>query len=219
MEYNILSNNYILLISIIIIASGLVGGFINYFLSADEDQPARNLLVGYLLLGIGAAATVPLFLNLTSSTLLIEARTEPVKFFIIAGFCFIFALFSKRVFYFFFTPSNRKLAPVPKGGRRTLPAKAEPKVHAEKKLPERLAGVSGSALRIMRVMQRGNKKGRSLEGLFKDSGLSKEVLNKTLATLMSKGLIRQELNAADRLRLYLTPDAEKLLAWVNKGHK
>jgi len=208
-----------LLISIIIIASGLVGGFINYFLSADEDQPARNLLVGYLLLGIGAAATVPLFLNLTSSTLLIEARTEPVKFFIIAGFCFIFALFSKRVFYFFFTPSNRKLAPVPKGGRRTLPAKAEPKVHAEKKLPERLAGVSGSALRIMRVMQRGNKKGRSLEGLFKDSGLSKEVLNKTLATLMSKGLIRQELNAADRLRLYLTPDAEKLLAWVNKGHK
>jgi len=50
----------------------------------------------YAVLGIVAALTVPLFLNMISSDLLAAAKSRPIDLFTFAGFCLLFVLFSRR---------------------------------------------------------------------------------------------------------------------------
>ena len=45
-----------------------------------------------------AALTVPLFLNMISSTLLEGARTKPVDLYVFCGFCLIYVVASRRLF-------------------------------------------------------------------------------------------------------------------------
>jgi len=90
-------DTHMLLILAIMLAAGILGGAANYFLADRQGEPGRKDWLKYPLLGIVAALTVPLFLNMMSSTLLEGARTKPVDFFAFAGFCLLYVVASRRL--------------------------------------------------------------------------------------------------------------------------
>lgn len=88
---------HMLLILGIMVLAGLLGGAANYFLADRHGDIQRQGWQKYLVLGVVAALTVPLFLNMISSTLLEGARTKPVEFYTFAGFCLIYVIASRRL--------------------------------------------------------------------------------------------------------------------------
>jgi hypothetical protein len=88
---------HILLILVIMVATGILGGTANYFLADRQGEPKRREWLKYALLGIVAALTVPLFLNMISSSLLEGARSKPVDFFTFGGFCLIYVVAARRL--------------------------------------------------------------------------------------------------------------------------
>ena len=89
-------DNYMLLLLGIMVITGILGGVANYFMSEKGAGVSGKDLVRYAVLGIVAALTVPLFLNMISSDLLAGAKSRPIELFVFAGFCLLFVLFSRR---------------------------------------------------------------------------------------------------------------------------
>lgn len=89
-------DNYMLLLLIIMIVSGVLGGIANYFMTERGNAFSARDLTKYSILGVVAALTVPLFLNMISSDLLAVAKARPIDLFVFAGFCLMFVLFSRR---------------------------------------------------------------------------------------------------------------------------
>lgn len=85
------------LILTIMVITGILGGAANYFLAGRQGEPGRRDSLKYPVLGVVAALTVPLYLNMISSTLRESARTKPVDFFAFAGFCLIYVVASRRL--------------------------------------------------------------------------------------------------------------------------
>lgn len=92
--------NSILVIIILIIIMGTFGGIINHY--NDNCKCEYNLmkkrthLCQSIILGIGAASLVPLFLNTISSDILEESVENPMNYFILAGFFLIAAISSRK---------------------------------------------------------------------------------------------------------------------------
>src|SRR5574343_1044215 len=91
-------DGHMLLILAIMVVAGVLGGAANYFLADRHGEPARRDWVKYPVFGVVAALTLPLFLNMISSTLLEGARTKPVDFYVFGGFCLIYVVASRRLF-------------------------------------------------------------------------------------------------------------------------
>jgi RsiW-degrading membrane proteinase PrsW (M82 family) len=89
-------DNYMLLLLAIMVVTGVLGGVANYFMREKDPNVSTKDLVKYAVLGIVAALTVPLFLNMISSDLLAGAKSRPIELFVFAGFCLLFVLFSRR---------------------------------------------------------------------------------------------------------------------------
>lgn len=89
-------DNYMLLLLVIMIVSGVLGGIANYFMTERGNAFSARDLTKYSVLGVVAALTVPLFLNMISSDLLAVAKARPIDLFVFAGFCLMFVLFSRR---------------------------------------------------------------------------------------------------------------------------
>lgn len=88
-------DNYMLVLLAIMVLAGMLGGAANYFVSDKSGSSAKELSK-YTVLGVVAALTVPLFLNMISSDLLATAKSRPIDLFVFAGFCLLFVLFSRR---------------------------------------------------------------------------------------------------------------------------
>lgn len=88
-------DGHMLLILAIMVVCGMLGGAANYYLAERDDATQRDW-VKYVVFGVVAALTVPLFLNMIASTLLEGARTKPVDFYSFAGFCLIYVIASRR---------------------------------------------------------------------------------------------------------------------------
>jgi hypothetical protein len=79
------------------IVAGGFGGFLNFlhnFDTTEGDKKDGIVKYKYILLGIGAAFLVPVFLKTISSGII--ACKENTDYLIFAGFCLIAAIFSKR---------------------------------------------------------------------------------------------------------------------------
>ncbi|HEX8197416.1 MAG TPA: YEATS-associated helix-containing protein [Pyrinomonadaceae bacterium] len=85
---------YILILIAIMLASGSLGGLVNYYLTRLEN-PSQLSLRESLVVGIAASFLVPLFLQMGSSNLLQEGVSKPLELFVFAGFCLIAAISSK----------------------------------------------------------------------------------------------------------------------------
>lgn len=94
---NSMDIHLIILISIMVV-SGAFGGYLNYLHNFDtKDQEKRDFGTRskYILLGIGAAFLIPLFLKMLESELLSQ-DSDNLNYLIFAGFCLIAAIFSRR---------------------------------------------------------------------------------------------------------------------------
>ena len=78
----------------IIIGTGLFGGMINYFRTIYKNEIILPEIIKPVLIGLAAAALVPLFLNMISSDLLNNKNELPMNYFVFLGFCLIAAIFS-----------------------------------------------------------------------------------------------------------------------------
>jgi hypothetical protein len=91
-------DGYMLIVLVILVIAGLLGGIANYFLSDRLPELVRQDWAKYPLLGVVAALTVPLFLNMISSNLLETGRSRPGDLFVFMGFCLIYVMASRRLF-------------------------------------------------------------------------------------------------------------------------
>jgi hypothetical protein len=95
-----MENVHWLLIIGIIILFGSLGGTVNYFFTYVPSNGAKGKwdcfeFVKSLIIGISASFLMPLFLNMISSDLIEESRTDIYKLFIFSGFCLVAAISSK----------------------------------------------------------------------------------------------------------------------------
>ena len=75
--------------------SGLFGGIARFHW--EKLDGGNNLSVlGFACLGVAAAFMVPLFLNTISSTLVSDSRNDPMKLFVLIGFCIAAATAAKQ---------------------------------------------------------------------------------------------------------------------------
>lgn len=91
-------DGHMLLVLGVMILMGILGGAANYFLAERQGEPGRRDWIKYPVFGVVAALTVPMFLNMISSTLLEGARTKPVDYYVFAGFCLLYVVASRRLF-------------------------------------------------------------------------------------------------------------------------
>ena len=84
----------------VILCSGLLGATAAYHLDKLNDSTKAHPQVlrvrGYLAIGVASAFAIPLFLHTASSNLIEDAQSKPSLYFVLAGFCVVAAIFSRR---------------------------------------------------------------------------------------------------------------------------
>jgi predicted transcriptional regulator len=205
---------YILVLGVMII-SGILAGLTNFFLSENQKPRVLQAILGRCLLGIAAAFTVPLFLNIISSNLLVTAQKNPINLLVFNGICLIFAFVLCRFKEVAFTKPSQKTDKEEKDNTIIIPVKTDYGFETAQQESLRnkmnLAGMSASELKILGAIA-GKKHGHtSLVSLLKDPELINEKVNETLSSLMAEGFVEQKLSKENKLLLYLTPKGNRIL--------
>jgi DNA-binding transcriptional ArsR family regulator len=217
-------DGYMLMILGIMIAAGILGGVANYFLSDRQGELSSRDGFKYATLGVIAALTVPLFLNMLSSNLLEAARTRPVDFFVFAGFCLIYVVASRRVFE---NAANKLLSqidqvkrdvnhlkqqkaepPAPTAVRNEAPA-AEP---AKTEPPKE--SLSYNDVEILRAIAEENYVYGNLAGLTDKTGLSRDLVSNRLTVLKNLGIIETRISDKNVLHWYISPRGKQMLGEI-----
>ena len=214
----------------IMVATGLLGGIANFFLN-ERDTNSPWLTAGkYMVLGIVAALTVPLFLNMMSSHLLEATRLKSSELFVFAGFCLLYVVVSRRFFeniaahltrqveqvrrevkHLQFS-SDRGAAPATPMSAARMPepeAAPEPAPASIVELPRN--SVSYGDIELMRVVSEGNAIYGANTGLATKTTLPKEQVATRLAALKGMGLIESKIDERNVVRWHLTPKGKSLL--------
>lgn len=208
MENTVLFDQYMLTILGIMLAMGVLAGLANYFVSDAENKSGGRDLAKFVVLGIVAALTVPLFLNMTSSNLLEMARNRPNALFVFAGFCLVYVLLSRRVF----EGIAHKLLQM--GNKRELSTAGTPRTAEE----FFRAGLSGTDIEIMRAVAQGGSVYDNLAGAS-DTTPSKEFVNDRLTVMRQMGLLELRANEKNILHMCLSQAGTQLLSEVSAtGH-
>lgn len=218
---------------IVMIAAGLFGGLINFFLVAGdvaaEADRGKNSLLKSFSIGVGAAFLVPLFLNMISSNLLELSKQDASKLLVFAGFCLIASISSKA---FISTLSDRILSEAKTARREASEAKKEvekvqPKVEAltdkatKFDSPSQAAAASPNEIpivpdenekKVLRVLGDPVYAFRSEYGLATDTDISPEEMVKILSELIKKKLVAKTIGKDERELFYLTGNGRRALA-------
>ena len=225
-------DSYMLVILLIMIAAGILGGVANYFLSERRAESGRQEWSKYAILGVIAALTVPLFLNMISSNLLEAARTRPVDFFVFAGFCLIYVVASRRVFEgaanklraqidqvrrdVVQIKQQRQEAPPPRE-EPLLPAEAEPPAAPR---PETIReSLSYNDIEILRALAEQSYVYGNLVGLTDKTGLARELVSTRLTVLKNLGIIETRINDKNVLHWYVSPKGKQMLGDILSGQE
>jgi predicted transcriptional regulator len=197
------------------VISGILAGLTNYFFSENQKPRVLQAILGHCLLGIAAAFTVPLFLNIISSNLLVTAQKTPINLLVFNGICLIFAFVLCRFKEVAFTKPSQKTDKEEKDNTIIIPVKTDYGFETPQQESLRnkmnLAGMSASELKILGAIA-GKKHGHtSLVSLLKDPELINEKVNETLSSLMAEGFVEQKLSKENKLLLYLTPKGNRIL--------
>ncbi len=227
-------DSYMLVILLIMIVAGILGGVANYFLSERRAEGGRADWGKYPILGVIAALTVPLFLNMISSNLLEAARTRPIDFFVFAGFCLIYVVASRRVFE---GAANKLRAQIDqvrrdvvqiKQQRQEAPPPApreEPSVAAEIEPPVVAKAeavresLSYNDIEILRALAEQSYVYGNLVGLTDKTGLARELVSNRLTVLKNLGIIETRINEKNVLHWYVSPKGKQMLGDILSGQE
>jgi len=216
LELTSYSVTFLILVLGIMIISGILAGLTNYFFSENQTPRVLQAILGRCLLGIAAALTVPLFLNIISSNLLATAQKNPIHLLVFNGICLIFAFVLCRFKEIVFVKSSQKIAKEKKDNTIIIPITKDDgfETSQQKFLREKinLTGMPVSELKILGSIAGKKHAHTSLVDLLKDPELINEKVNETLSSLMAKGFVEQRLSKENRLLLYLTPKGNRILA-------
>ena len=221
-------DGYMLVILLIMIVAGVLGGVANYFLSDRQAEMGRRDWVKYPILGMIAALTVPLFLNMISSNLLEAARTRPVDFFVFAGFCVIYVVASRRLFE---NVANKLLTQmdqmkremtqmkqrndVPPASREELVSLVEtPAAVKQEAMKESL---SYNDIEILRALAEESYVYGNLAGLTDKTGLGRDLVSTRLTVLKNLGIIETRINDKSILHWFVSPKGKQMLGDILSG--
>jgi DNA-binding MarR family transcriptional regulator len=215
LELTSYSGTFLILVLGIMVISGILAGLTNYFFSENQKPQVLQAILGRCLLGIAAALTVPLFLNIISSNLLATAQKNPTNLLVFNGICLIFAFVLCRFKEIIFVKQSRKTEKDKKDNTIIIPIKTDYGFETSQRefLRDKMnrTGMSGSELKILGSIANKKHAHTSLVDLLKDPGLINEKINETLSSLMAKGFVEQRLSQENRLLLYLTPKGHRIL--------
>lgn len=215
LELTSYSGTLLILILGIMVISGILAGLTNYFFSENQKPRGLQAILGRCLLGIAAASTVPLFLNIISSNLLATAQKNPINLLVFNGICLIFAFVSCRFKEIIFVKQSQKTEKDKKDNTIIIPIKTEYGMETSQRefVREKTnrTGLSVSELKILGSIANKKHAHTSLVNLLKDPELINEKINETLSSLMAKGFVEQRLSKENRLLLYLTPKGNRIL--------
>jgi hypothetical protein len=230
-------DSYMLVILLIMIAAGILGGIANLFLSDPPSDASRPAWGKYAILGVIAALTVPLFLNMISSNLLEAARTRPVDFFVFGGFCLIYVVASRRVFE---NVANKLLGQMDQmkremnqlGGQRLdtsviavreeMPpaldaAAAAPAVTLKPEVVRE--SLSYNDIEILRALAEENFVYGNLVGLTDKTGLARELVSARLTVLKNLGIIETRINEKNVLHWFVSSRGRQMLGDILTGQE
>ena len=227
-------DGYMLVILLIMITAGVLGGIANYFLSDRQNDVGRRDWGKFLILGVIAALTVPLFLNMISSNLLEAARTRPVDFFVFAGFCLIYVVASRRVFE---NVANKLMGQMDqmrremgqmKQLRQEAPASVAPREEPTSAVMEPPAPIkpevvkeslSYNDIEILRALAEDSYVYGNLVGLTDKTGLARDLVSTRLTVLKNFGIIETRINDKNVLHWYVSPKGKQMLGDILSGQE
>jgi hypothetical protein len=223
-----------LVILLIMVLAGVLGGIANYFLSDRQSDSGRREWGKYLTLGVIAALTVPLFLNMISSNLLEAARTRPVDFFVFAGFCLIYVVASRRVVE---NVANKLMGQMDQMRREmgqinqqrqdvpvAAPVREEPTAPAiETPAPVKpevvRESLSYNDIEILRALAEDSYVYGNLVGLTDKTGLARDLISTRLTVLKNLGVIETRINEKNVLHWYVAPKGKQMLGDILSGQE
>lgn len=219
-------DGYMLVILLIMVAAGVLGGVANYYLSERRGDPVHREWARYCVLGVVAALTVPLFLNMISSNLLEAARTRPIDFFVFSGFCLVYVVATRRVFesvanrlYNQMDQMKREMATIK---RRQSDVARDDVAPAADPLP----GLKPEAARetlsyndveILRALAEESYVYGNLVGLTDKTGLARELVSSRLSVLKNLGVIETRINDKNVLHWSVSTRGKQMLDEILSG--
>lgn len=219
-------DGHMLLILAIMILAGVLGGLANAFMVDRHVEPNRREWLKYSILGIVAALTVPLFLNMISSTLLEGARTKPVDFFAFAGFCLIYVVASRRVVDNVAQRLSGQLEQVKREvGQLKQQKQAEPAVMPVREEPAPLPEVkleprevlSYNDVEILRALAEESFVYGNLAAICERTGLARDFVSQRLTVMKTMGVIETRINDKNVLHWGVSSRGKAVLGDILNG--
>lgn len=214
-------DGHLLIILGILVVAGILGGIANFFLRDRQVESEVREWLKYPVLGMVAALTVPLFLNMISSNLLEGARTRPVDFFVLAGFSLLYVVVSRRLFE---NMANKLLSQLDlvKGDVRQLQerkpeAAPEAQEVVVKELPKE--ALSYNDVELVRAIAEENYVYGNLAGLAEKTGLGRELISQRLTVLKNLGIIETRINEKNVLHWFVSNKGKQLLGDILSGQE
>ena len=223
-----LDGHMFILLAIMVVA-GILGGAANYFLAARQGDSGRHAWIKYPVLGVVAALTVPLFLNMISSTLLEGARTKPVDLYVFCGFCLIYVVASRRLFE---SVALRLLGQMDQMKREVgqlkqqrlempvpLPKEEKPAPATVEAKPELRESITYNDVEILRALAEESFVYGNLAALCDKTGLGREFVSQRLTVLKSFGVIETRINEKNVLHWFVSARGKQLLGEILEGQE
>lgn len=221
-------DGHMLLILAIMVVAGILGGAANYFLADRHGEPARRDWLKYPVFGVVAALTVPLFLNMISSTLLEGARTKPIDFYVFAGFCLIYVVASRRLFENMvqllmgqIDQVRRDVGQI-KQQRRDEPIMAPTKFEAEPAKvaePDPKEVLSYNDVEILRALSEESFVYGNLAAICDSTGLARDFVSQRLTVMKALGVIETRINDKNVLHWFVSARGKAVLGDILGGQE
>ena len=221
-------DGHILLIFGIMVVMGILGGVANFYLADRHGDAGRRDWAKYPVFGVVAALTVPLFLNMISSTLLEGARTKPIDYYVFAGFCLLYVVASRRLFENMVQRLMGQIDQVRRDVGQIRQQQREEPVNAPVKVePEAAKAVesdprealSYNDVEILRALADGNFVYGNLASICETTGLSRELVSQRLTTMKAMGVIETRINEKNVLHWFVSARGKSLLADILGGQE
>ncbi len=221
-------DSHLILILCIMVATGILGGVANYFLNERDGASPWRTASKHAVLGVVAALTVPLFLNMISSHMLEATRLKSSELFVFAGFCLLYVVVSRRFFENLAVKLMRQVELVRKDVQHLQEGRGQPApvvtqslraVEAESpesttqssvvELPRN--AVSYGDIELMRAVGEGNAIYGAMTALSAKTTLPRDQVAPRLAALKNMALIESKIDDKNVVRWHLTPKGKSLL--------
>jgi hypothetical protein len=224
-------DGHMLLVLGVMVLMGVLGGAANYFLADRQGEPARRDWLKYPVFGVVAALTVPMFLNMISSTLLEGARTKPIDYYVFAGFCLLYVVASRRLFENMVQRLMGQIDQVrrdvghlkqQKREEPVMPVQAAAKVDAEpakNSEPDPREVLSYNDVEILRALSEESFVYGNLAAICDTTGLARELVSQRLTVMKTLGVIETRINEKNVLHWVVSARGKSVLAEIVGGQE